>query len=167
MARGAVTLVAPDSYCIDPKHLRLAFALMARCDVLGGGLATHRWALSRSASHLRLRPVACLLSNRSSRPETSIRHPNCAKGKDSLFFAPAGRPLSRGWTRCIGAVPHWLVATSWTSPISIRQAGASSPMRGVRSCSSLSVAQEPRQARNSLANRALGYHKTAKRRSVE
>ncbi len=37
MAGGTVRLVPPAGYCIDPANLRSAFALMARCDVLGGG----------------------------------------------------------------------------------------------------------------------------------
>jgi len=36
MAGGAVTLVPPTGFCVDPKSLRQNFALMARCDVLGG-----------------------------------------------------------------------------------------------------------------------------------
>lgn len=36
MVQGAVTLVPPSGYCIDPKSLTQRFALMARCDVLGG-----------------------------------------------------------------------------------------------------------------------------------
>ena len=33
--RGAVMLVAPEGFCIDPDSLRQRFALMARCDTLG------------------------------------------------------------------------------------------------------------------------------------
>ncbi len=36
LARGAVTLVPPFGYCIDKRSLRPSFALMARCDTLGG-----------------------------------------------------------------------------------------------------------------------------------
>lgn len=36
MARGSVTLVPPVGYCIDKRSLRTSFALMARCDTLGG-----------------------------------------------------------------------------------------------------------------------------------
>jgi hypothetical protein len=36
MMRGAVTLVPPSGYCIDPSSLKQNFALMARCDTLGG-----------------------------------------------------------------------------------------------------------------------------------
>ncbi|WP_299684055.1 hypothetical protein [uncultured Tateyamaria sp.] len=32
---GAVTLVAPNGFCIDKRSLRARFALMARCDTLG------------------------------------------------------------------------------------------------------------------------------------
>lgn len=35
LSRGAVTLVAPSGFCIDPRSLRARFALMARCDTLG------------------------------------------------------------------------------------------------------------------------------------
>ncbi|QUJ76370.1 hypothetical protein KDD17_15990 [Sulfitobacter albidus] len=35
MMRGAVTLVPPTGFCIDPKTLNESFALMARCDTLG------------------------------------------------------------------------------------------------------------------------------------
>jgi len=35
LGRGAVTLVPPQGYCVDPKSLRQQFALMARCDTLG------------------------------------------------------------------------------------------------------------------------------------
>ena len=34
MVEGAVTLVPPSGYCIDPSSLTHIFALMARCDVL-------------------------------------------------------------------------------------------------------------------------------------
>ncbi len=37
LGRGAVTLVPPDGFCIDPRSLRASFALIARCDTLGGG----------------------------------------------------------------------------------------------------------------------------------
>ncbi|WP_299139315.1 hypothetical protein [uncultured Tateyamaria sp.] len=36
LGRGAVTLVPPDGYCIDQRSLRASFALIARCDTLGG-----------------------------------------------------------------------------------------------------------------------------------
>ncbi len=36
MAGGAVTLVAPSGFCIDRRSVRSNFALMARCDRLGG-----------------------------------------------------------------------------------------------------------------------------------
>jgi len=36
LARGAVTLVPPVGYCVDKRSLRASFALMARCDTLGG-----------------------------------------------------------------------------------------------------------------------------------
>lgn len=36
LARGTVTIVPPSGFCVDPKSLRQNFALMARCDVLGG-----------------------------------------------------------------------------------------------------------------------------------
>lgn len=36
LARGSVTLVPPTGYCIDQESLRDSFALMARCDRLGG-----------------------------------------------------------------------------------------------------------------------------------
>lgn len=35
LARGAVMLVAPDGYCIDPAALTSNFAMLARCDALG------------------------------------------------------------------------------------------------------------------------------------
>ena len=35
LGRGAITLVAPQGFCIDPRSLRARFALMARCDTLG------------------------------------------------------------------------------------------------------------------------------------
>jgi len=35
MMRGAVTLVPPMGYCIDPDSLTQSFAIMARCDTLG------------------------------------------------------------------------------------------------------------------------------------
>lgn len=35
MAGGAVSLVAPDGYCVDRRGLRARFVLMARCDTLG------------------------------------------------------------------------------------------------------------------------------------
>lgn len=33
---GAVTLVPPTGFCVDKRSLRKEFALMARCDILGG-----------------------------------------------------------------------------------------------------------------------------------
>lgn len=36
MARGAVTVAAPQGYCIDNRALGQRFALMARCDVISG-----------------------------------------------------------------------------------------------------------------------------------
>ncbi|WP_299618681.1 hypothetical protein [uncultured Tateyamaria sp.] len=36
LAGGAVTIVPPTGFCVDPRSLRQNFALMARCDVLGG-----------------------------------------------------------------------------------------------------------------------------------
>ncbi|WP_299721903.1 hypothetical protein [uncultured Tateyamaria sp.] len=36
LARGAVTIVPPVGYCVDKRSLRARFALMARCDTLGG-----------------------------------------------------------------------------------------------------------------------------------
>lgn len=36
LARGAVSLVPPVGYCIDKRTIRARFALMARCDTLGG-----------------------------------------------------------------------------------------------------------------------------------
>ncbi|MEL7099183.1 MAG: dihydroxy-acid dehydratase [Pseudomonadota bacterium] len=36
MARGAINLVAPAGYCIDPGTVRPRFAALARCDTLGG-----------------------------------------------------------------------------------------------------------------------------------
>lgn len=36
LARGAVTIVPPAGFCVDKRSLRTAFALMARCDILGG-----------------------------------------------------------------------------------------------------------------------------------
>lgn len=35
MARGALTLVAPEGFCIDRRSLKPTFALLARCDTLG------------------------------------------------------------------------------------------------------------------------------------
>ncbi|WPZ21993.1 hypothetical protein T7987_01735 [Sulfitobacter faviae] len=35
LAGGAVQVVPPQGYCIDPKSLKRRFALMARCDALG------------------------------------------------------------------------------------------------------------------------------------
>lgn len=35
MANGALTLVAPEGYCIDKRSLKSSFALLARCDTLG------------------------------------------------------------------------------------------------------------------------------------
>lgn len=35
MAQGALTLVPPEGFCIDPKSVTQNFAIMARCDVLG------------------------------------------------------------------------------------------------------------------------------------
>ena len=35
LADGAVQVVPPQGYCIDPKSLKSRFALMARCDALG------------------------------------------------------------------------------------------------------------------------------------
>lgn len=37
MLGGALTLVAPDGYCVDPKTKRAAFVLLARCDILVEG----------------------------------------------------------------------------------------------------------------------------------
>jgi hypothetical protein len=36
LARGAVTIVPPVGFCVDTGSLRANFALMARCDMLGG-----------------------------------------------------------------------------------------------------------------------------------
>ena len=36
MAQGAVMLVPPPGYCIDRRSLKQRFAIMARCDTLGG-----------------------------------------------------------------------------------------------------------------------------------
>ena len=36
LARGAVYLVPPAGYCIDKRSVRASFAIMARCDTLGG-----------------------------------------------------------------------------------------------------------------------------------
>lgn len=36
LARGAVTLVPPAGFCVDKRSLRTSFAIMARCDTLGG-----------------------------------------------------------------------------------------------------------------------------------
>lgn len=36
LAQGAVPLVPPDGFCIDKRGLRQDFALLARCDSLGG-----------------------------------------------------------------------------------------------------------------------------------
>ncbi len=38
LARGAVTLVPPDGFCIEPRSLRANFAILARCDTLGDPL---------------------------------------------------------------------------------------------------------------------------------
>ncbi|WP_114292868.1 hypothetical protein [Pseudosulfitobacter sp. DSM 107133] len=35
MARGALTLVAPEGFCIDRRSLKSSFAVLARCDTLG------------------------------------------------------------------------------------------------------------------------------------
>ncbi len=35
LGRGAVTLVPPQGYCVDPASLQQRFAVMARCDTLG------------------------------------------------------------------------------------------------------------------------------------
>ncbi|MEL6883144.1 MAG: hypothetical protein AAFP87_01445 [Pseudomonadota bacterium] len=35
LGSGAVTLVAPSGFCVDPRSTRARFALMARCDTLG------------------------------------------------------------------------------------------------------------------------------------
>lgn len=35
LAGGAIRVVPPDGYCIDPQSLKSRFALMARCDSLG------------------------------------------------------------------------------------------------------------------------------------
>ena len=39
LGRGAVTLVPPSGFCVDKRSLRQSFALMARCDTLGGPAA--------------------------------------------------------------------------------------------------------------------------------
>lgn len=36
LARGAVNLVPPIGYCVDKRSVRARFAVMARCDTLGG-----------------------------------------------------------------------------------------------------------------------------------
>lgn len=36
MGRGAITLTPPDGFCIDKRELRQDFAVLARCDSLGG-----------------------------------------------------------------------------------------------------------------------------------
>jgi len=41
MMRGAVTLVPPTGYCIDPDSLTQSFAVMARCDTLGADTGSH------------------------------------------------------------------------------------------------------------------------------
>lgn len=40
LAGGTVKLVPPSGFCVDKRSLRQTFALMARCDTLGGRLAT-------------------------------------------------------------------------------------------------------------------------------
>ncbi|MEM6303673.1 MAG: hypothetical protein AAF744_03075 [Pseudomonadota bacterium] len=46
MASGAVTLVPPQGFCIDPRSLNQQFALMARCDTLGAPAAAGGAALA-------------------------------------------------------------------------------------------------------------------------
>lgn len=45
MANGALTLVAPEGFCIDKRSLKSSFALLARCDTLGTPMAplVRRW----------------------------------------------------------------------------------------------------------------------------
>lgn len=40
LAGGTVRLVPPPGFCVDKRSLRQSFALMARCDTLGGRLTT-------------------------------------------------------------------------------------------------------------------------------
>lgn len=40
LADGTVRLVPPPGFCVDKRSLRQSFALMARCDTLGGRLTT-------------------------------------------------------------------------------------------------------------------------------
>ena len=40
LAGGTIKLVPPPGFCVDKRSLRQSFALMARCDTLGGRLTT-------------------------------------------------------------------------------------------------------------------------------
>ncbi|GGX40464.1 hypothetical protein GCM10007385_04810 [Tateyamaria omphalii] len=41
LAGGTISLVPPSGFCVDKRSLRQNFALMARCDTLGGRLTTN------------------------------------------------------------------------------------------------------------------------------
>lgn len=98
MMRGAVTLVPPPGYCIDPESLSQSFALMARCDNLGaptGGtgapVGVLTVSLARSGPDTALPPAAQLAAAAGLAPPAQTR-----QSPTSVIFQTTGTAPSGG-----------------------------------------------------------------------
>lgn len=94
MMQGAITLVPPKGFCIDPTALNQTFAMMARCDVLGATsgsrgapLAILTVSFSQRGGEAPLPSADDFAQAAGTTPPQELRN-----GGDFLIFATTGAP---------------------------------------------------------------------------
>ena len=96
MMRGAVTLVPPQGFCIDPKTLNQSFALMARCDVMGADTGSAGAPLGLvTISFARVAPDTTLPSATDITAAAGLGAPQSLRRRDDqVIFRTNGPPPS-------------------------------------------------------------------------
>jgi len=114
LARGAVTLVPPVGYCVDKRSLRASFAIMARCDTLGGtatygaplAVITAATVASATSAAAGGSPNETVLSRRQLGTVTVLR----VKGK------PPSPDMSDEFWRAVGLVGNQVIGLAIYEP---------------------------------------------------
>lgn len=96
MMRGAVTLVPPQGFCIDPKTLNQSFALLARCDVMGADTGSAGAPLGVvTISFTRISPDTSLPSATDITTAAGLGAPQSLRRReDQVIFRTTGTPPS-------------------------------------------------------------------------
>ena len=122
MMQGAVTLVPPQGFCIDPKTLNQSFALMARCDVMGADTGSAGAPLGvMTVSFTKAASGAALPSATDITAAGSFGEPESLRRRDDrVIFRTTGVPPSsdldsRHW-RAVARVGTYLMGAALFGP---------------------------------------------------